>query len=550
MALLQYFKKIIPLTICILCNRENLIAQDLLYLYGSGSSPNLTIQSGANVYVGGGFVANSGAYGMQLDGNLYLGNTNGAITANWTDNMASTSILITSTGTVYLQSNNGQSVSGPTRFYDLYLNNSSANTSGIQMQSNLEVRNQLTFNDGLLCANSYSMLLSSNSASAVVIGASNTSTYSNSWIYASYSGGELDREVTANGTYDFPVGSSSAPQLFQAITSSTYSGITRLSASWESNISGGTSPISLTECGTSYNQLASGGEWHLRPANNGTYGSGTLSSGTLSLGAWNLSTFTGLVDNKFALLQRSNGNSLISGWQVPTPGCTSLASINTVGRTVTGNEAKRNNLTTYSDATSQWAIGMSLYVLPIELLSLAGYNQDEVNVLNWTTESEYNSDYFDVERSEDGVNFSSIGRVNASGFSTTAQNYSLTDFHPWQRMNYYRLKMFDQDNSYKYSNVILIMLSTVRPDEIVTVVGPNPVINEINMEFHSQQHESIAIDLTDELGRILSTQTNEIPAGASFFTLNVSHLPVAVYFLHIRHLEQNTSELFKIVKVD
>src|SRR5215217_4032291 len=79
------------------------LSQDLLYLSGSGASPNLTVQAGVDVYVEGGYVANAGASGMKLDGNLYIGKTTGSLAADWTDNMASSSVIASSTGTVYLQ---------------------------------------------------------------------------------------------------------------------------------------------------------------------------------------------------------------------------------------------------------------------------------------------------------------------------------------------------------------------------------------------------------------------------------------------------------------
>jgi len=128
------------------------------------------------------------------------------------------------------------------------------------------------------------------------------------------------------------------------------------------------------------------------------------------------------------------------------------------GRTVAGNAAKRNSLTSYSDATIQWAIGITNFVLPIELLVFAGYNEESVNVLEWTTASEFNSDYFDVERSLSGENYKSIGKVTAAGFSSTEKKYSLTDFSPDHGLNYYRLKRGDLDATFTYSNILLIRL--------------------------------------------------------------------------------------------
>src|SRR5438128_12547050 len=83
---------------------SKVFSQDVLFLDGSGAQPNLTIESGATVYCQGGYVADANAQGMQLDGDLFVGDGNG-FTANWTDNMASSSVLLTISGSVYFESN-------------------------------------------------------------------------------------------------------------------------------------------------------------------------------------------------------------------------------------------------------------------------------------------------------------------------------------------------------------------------------------------------------------------------------------------------------------
>lgn len=539
----------ICLSVILLYHIGFLSAQDLLYLDGSGAVANLTIQSGADVYVEGGFVANSVAGGMELDGSLYVGITSGSITANWTDNMASSSVLNTSSGTVYLQSNNAQNVYGPsTKFYNLYLNNTSANSSGIQLLSNIETLNTLTFNDGVLYANSYVMYVSNNAGNAVTYGPSNNSSYSNSWIVALYSSGKLDRLVTAANTYDFPVGSAAAPQLLQASTSATFAGITRFSSSWESAIPGGTSPISFSECGTPYNQLSAGGEWHLRPANGGSYGTGSISAGNVSLIGWGLSTFTPLIDNQFALVVRAEGNNLLSGWTIPTPSCSSLAPYNTAGRIVSSNQVKRNNLTVFSDATSQLAIAMSNVILPLELLSFNGHNAGDVNVLNWETASEYNTDFFQLERSESEQNFTGIGQVPAKGISLSENKYSYTDLAPLPGHNYYRLKIFDQDNSFYYSNVVLIEMPAPAFQHSVEI-SPNPAADVVTLHMFSSMNDRVSLLLFDELGRLMSKRNFELFSGENNLSMDIAALPVATYLLQVQSSRGNAPELFKVVKV-
>jgi hypothetical protein len=72
--------------------------------------------------------------------------------------------------------------------------------------------------------------------------------------------------------------------------------------------------------------------------------------------------------------------------------------------------------------------------------------------LHWTTASEKDAEYFSVEKSLDGLNFTEIGMVNAKGTSNNIVNYKFDDYH-FNKTCYYRLRMVDKDGSYKYSSV-------------------------------------------------------------------------------------------------
>ena len=527
----------------------NVTAQDVLYLNGSGATPNLTIQSGAAVYVEGGYVANSGASGMELDGDLYIGSGTG-FTANWTDNMASSSVLGTSTGTAHFESNVQQNITGAnTQFYNVIINNTSTAPTGIDLLSNIEVKNQITFQDGKVDANSNILYISTNSATAVTFLAPNNSTYDDSWVAAIYPNGRLDRNITNSASvFDFPVGSSTVSQLLQVTPTSISggTGISRFSASWEASVTGA-SPISISECGTPYSQVHTAGEWHLRPANGGTLGTGSFTGGNMTIRGWNLSTFPGLIDNQFAILVRLDGSANTFDWQVPGPSCTSLAATGTSGRTLGFDNALRNNLTSFSDNTSQLGIGMTTIILPIELLTFSGYNAGDVNELFWSTSSELNSDYFSLEKSTAGITYESIGNIPAAGFSTDQREYQFTDFKPNHGLNYYRLKMIDKDQTFSYSNVVLIQLHA---DGLITaVVSPNPTIDNINIQIQSDKDEVVILQLTDELGRILKTKKWEVTQGINVTSIYTEDLPSAIYFLKLhRPVTGRSDETFKIVK--
>jgi hypothetical protein len=96
-------------------------------------------------------------------------------------------------------------------------------------------------------------------------------------------------------------------------------------------------------------------------------------------------------------------------------------------------------------------------VLPITLLSFTGKSlTNTTNLLEWTTSTEINNDYFTLERSSDAQSFSAIGIVNGAGNSNISLNYNFIDDAPLKGINYYRLKQTDFDGAFSYSNSIAL----------------------------------------------------------------------------------------------
>ena len=169
-------------------------------------------------------------------------------------------------------------------------------------------------------------------------------------------------------------------------------------------------------------------------------------------------------------------------------------------------------------------------------------------MLDWTTASEFNSDYFDVERSLSGENYKSIGKVTAAGFSSTEKKYSLTDFSPDHGLNYYRLKIVDLDATFTYSNIILIRLDNQIESTSATIISPNPTSGQINVQFVTDQSYEVVADLIDELGRVVRSERRNVNSGINMLPFDLNDLPAAVYYLNLHH-QDNSTESFKLVKV-
>lgn len=91
--------------------------------------------------------------------------------------------------------------------------------------------------------------------------------------------------------------------------------------------------------------------------------------------------------------------------------------------------------------------------LPITLLTFTTEKITDKTFIQWTTSSEINNDYFEVEHSIDGTNFNKIYTEKGAGNSNQILNYQCYHNNPFNGYNYYRLKQVDFDGNYTYSKI-------------------------------------------------------------------------------------------------
>ena len=166
-------------------------------------------------------------------------------------------------------------------------------------------------------------------------------------------------------------------------------------------------------------------------------------------------------------------------------------------------------------------------VLPVTIAELKGKHVSEANELSWKSENEINLQRYDVERSIDGRTFAKIGQVNA----TNAGRYSFTDSKLTSTATYYRLKMVNNDESFVYSQTVLI-----KYDNSITlqVVKPNPFTQEIEMQVTLAKAAQVAVTLMDEKGRQVAKKQVRLASGTQTMKLSgLQNLPTGVYLLQV-----------------
>ena len=109
----------------------------------------------------------------------------------------------------------------------------------------------------------------------------------------------------------------------------------------------------------------------------------------------------------------------------------------------------------FNDITSSIRV-IKITTVPVEWLDFTALKKEAVTVLNWSTTSETNSDQYNIERSLDGQQFETIGKVKAAGNSTAVSYYTFEDKEISDGIVYYRIKQIDFNGAFKYSLIIHI----------------------------------------------------------------------------------------------
>ena len=109
--------------------------------------------------------------------------------------------------------------------------------------------------------------------------------------------------------------------------------------------------------------------------------------------------------------------------------------------------------------------------LPIELLYFNVTKKDGYNHLTWSTASERNNDFFNIEKTKDGVIFYNISTINGNGNYNHQMIYEYDDYDIEDNINYYRLKQTDFDGVFKYHDIISVDNTNKKIRIIVKVIN-------------------------------------------------------------------------------
>jgi hypothetical protein len=174
----------------------------------------------------------------------------------------------------------------------------------------------------------------------------------------------------------------------------------------------------------------------------------------------------------------------------------------------------------------------------------------EVNELKWTTASEVNNDYFEIERSIDNGEFEVIGKITGRGQSNVETTYNFDDDDIKLNGLYtYRLRQVDYDG--KETQVGYVVIRKEGKGGSVTSIYPNPSASDIQIDIKVSEGSQVRADVYDRTGRlIIQGLINRVVEGVDGIkrTINGGELNAGVYIVLINIDGELTSHKLIIIE--
>lgn len=245
----------------------------------------------------------------------------------------------------------------------------------------------------------------------------------------------------------------------------------------------------------------------------------TMPSGELTLN-YTASEMTGNLLHGSSIMQAQQYDPA-SGWG----GTTGLFGTDNLTGSVTGISFTSSNFAPF------WTLVEQNNPLPIELIDFSvNWENDDQRIadITWSTASELNNDYFEVLRSQNGLDWEVILKVDGQGTTNNTTHYHEKDRHPLNGISYYRLKQTDFNGEYTFTDIR--SLNKNRIEEQVNVY-PNPASSHFFLQFSNSKNEAFEVRILDNLGRIVK-QMNCSPSN-SFQNIAVSNFTNGTYFIQV-----------------
>jgi hypothetical protein len=176
-----------------------------------------------------------------------------------------------------------------------------------------------------------------------------------------------------------------------------------------------------------------------------------------------------------------------------------------------------DNLTGCAPSYTTATVQVNAIVMPTNFLSIAAKKASEGVAVNWEVSNEVNVAYYIVERSTDGWNYETAGKVAYRATTATSNKYAFVDIAvPESGKFYYRIKQVDLDGEAHYSKFALAKWDAIQKVQL----WPNPAAGQVTILLSTTSSGKVGLELFDLTGRRLQTRQLTVQQGSNNILLN------------------------------
>ena len=185
-------------------------------------------------------------------------------------------------------------------------------------------------------------------------------------------------------------------------------------------------------------------------------------------------------------------------------------------------------------------------VLPVNLVSFQGnINKNNKVALQWRVENNTTTDQFEVQRSNDGIEFKTIGIVFAS------EKNGIEDYMFYETISsfnkvMYRLKMIDKQKAVSYSKILVFQTKLTTNNNSIKIIG-NPVNDKLTFNYTTYISQTIDVKVYDMSGRVMMSNKVTSLEGNNMISFPLaSTLKASMYLVEVNSgTETQTAKFIK-----
>ena len=188
--------------------------------------------------------------------------------------------------------------------------------------------------------------------------------------------------------------------------------------------------------------------------------------------------------------------------------------------------------------------------LAATVTNFTGRKLAQSNMLEWTTASELNNSYFNLQHSIDGFDFSTIAKVAtkaSNGNSANVLNYNFEHTAPQLGHNYYRLQEVDINNNATLHAKIVDLIWASNGNTVS--IYPNPTQDVLNIDLYTSKVQNTTVKVLDMSGRIVKQIQGRSEAGMNKLSISLGEIASGVYTIQVFE-NDNLTHVSKVKKND